>query len=106
MTELSTFPEVVAKRRSMLENFRSAHPCKQPSSIKVDARTRKAGTFQLPRFSLKSAAAFLFLIGIGGPALAQEKGTLAPKPLPPLSNPGDPALDSNFGTRTIDRLLR
>ena len=36
----------------------------------------------------------IMLIGVQlglGPALAQDKGTLDPKPLPPLANPSDPA---------------
>ena len=34
----------------------------------------------------------LAALAIGGSALAQDKGTLTPKPLPPLANPNDPKL--------------
>ena len=38
---------------------------------------------------------------IGGSASAQDKGTLNPKPLPPLANPDDPAVPAKelFGRR-------
>ena len=38
---------------------------------------------------------------IGGSASAQDKGTLNPKPLPPLANPEDPRLPAKelFGRR-------
>ncbi len=37
-------------------------------------------------------AGMLFLLALRGPAAAQDVGTLDPKPLPPLANPGDPRL--------------
>ncbi len=33
---------------------------------------------------------FIFVLMLAGPAIAQDKGTLNPQPLPPLANPADP----------------
>jgi len=41
--------------------------------------------------SIRSLA-FITALVIGGAAFAQDKGTLDPKPLPPLANPNDPKL--------------
>ncbi len=45
--------------------------------------------------------AFTLALVIGAPASAQDKGTLDPKPLPPLANPDDPAVPAKelFGRR-------
>jgi penicillin-insensitive murein endopeptidase len=49
---------------------------------------------------------FLVAIGLGlgasAPSMAQDRGTLAPKPLPPLANPSDPATPAKelFGRKT------
>ncbi|HEX2136913.1 MAG TPA: penicillin-insensitive murein endopeptidase [Microvirga sp.] len=50
-------------------------------------------------FRLLAALAFL----TGTPALAQDKGTLDPKPLPPLANPHDPAVPAKelFGRKEM-----
>src|SRR5438477_9477919 len=47
------------------------------------------------------ALSFAILIGAGGVAVAQDKGTLNPKPLPPLANPDDPKTPAKelFGRR-------
>lgn len=47
-------------------------------------------------------AVTLALLGTGGVALAQDKGSVNPKPLPPLANPDDPGLAAKelFGRRT------
>ncbi|MGC1862542.1 MAG: penicillin-insensitive murein endopeptidase [Methylocystis sp.] len=34
---------------------------------------------------------FILVLTLAGPAIAQDKGTLNPRPLPPLANPADPA---------------
>ena len=41
------------------------------------------------------------LTAVGGAALAQDKGTVNPKPLPPLANPDDPKTPAKelFGRR-------
>ena len=46
--------------------------------------------------------ALLAALAVGGSAAAQDKGTLEPKPLPPLANPGDPNLAAKelFGRRS------
>src|SRR4051812_41347329 len=56
---------------------------------------------------IRSLAIPLVLL-IGGSAAAQDKGTLDPKPLPPLANPGDPKLAAKelFGRRTAPADLR
>jgi penicillin-insensitive murein DD-endopeptidase len=56
---------------------------------------------------IRSLAIPLVLL-IGGSAGAQDKGTLDPKPLPPLANPGDPKLAAKelFGRRTAPADLR
>ena len=43
------------------------------------------------------------LTAVGGAALAQDKGTVNPKPLPPLANPDDPKTPAKelFGRRTL-----
>jgi penicillin-insensitive murein endopeptidase len=48
-------------------------------------------------------AAFAFSLMAAGSATAQDKGTLQPKPLPPLSKPDDPATPAKelFGRRPI-----
>ena len=38
-----------------------------------------------------SLPTLLLALGLAGPALAQDKGTLAPRVLPPLAHPEDPA---------------
>ena len=45
---------------------------------------------------------------LGGPALAQDKGSVDPKPLPPLSNPDDPTLAAKelFGRKTTPAPLQ
>jgi penicillin-insensitive murein endopeptidase len=45
--------------------------------------------------------AFVLAMGMGGFASAQDKGTLTPKPLPPLAHPNDPSLPAKelFGRR-------
>jgi penicillin-insensitive murein endopeptidase len=45
--------------------------------------------------------ALVLAAALGGPASAQDKGTLAPKPLPPLANPDDPSVPAKelFGRR-------
>src|SRR3712207_3331227 len=55
-----------------------------------------------------SAIALAFALVIGGSAAAQDKGTLTPKPLPPLANPDDPKLAAKelFGRRTTAADLR
>jgi penicillin-insensitive murein endopeptidase len=52
--------------------------------------------------------ATLCLMALAAPALAQDKGTLSPKALPPLSNPDDPALPAKelFGRSTEPASLR
>src|SRR5829696_9244762 len=56
---------------------------------------------------IRSLAITLLLL-IGGSAAAQDKGTLNPKPLPPIANPGDPKLAAKelFGRRTTPADLR
>jgi penicillin-insensitive murein endopeptidase len=51
--------------------------------------------------ALPPLALALALLG-AGPAPAQDRGTLDPKPLPPLANPDDPATPAKelFGRRT------
>ncbi|GJD86543.1 MULTISPECIES: penicillin-insensitive murein endopeptidase [Methylobacterium] len=51
-----------------------------------------------PRLVLAAALSFL----AGGPLQAQDRGTLTPKPLPPLANPDDPATPAKalFGRAT------
>ena len=53
-----------------------------------------------------SAIALAFVIG--GSAAAQDKGTLNPKPLPPIADPSDPKLAAKelFGRRTTPADLR
>ena len=48
------------------------------------------------------------LMALAAPALAQDKGTVSPKQLPPLSNPDDPALPAKelFGRSTEPASLR
>jgi penicillin-insensitive murein endopeptidase len=50
---------------------------------------------------IRNLTALLFLT-IATPVLAQDKGSVAPKPLPPLSNPEDPSLPAKelFGRST------
>ncbi len=52
--------------------------------------------------------AFTAALAFGGTALAQDRGTLAPKPLPPLTNPDDPKLAAKelFGRSTAPASLR
>ena len=52
-------------------------------------------------FSL-GALALAALLGAGSPALSQDKGSVNPKPLPPLANPGDPKTPAKqlFGRKT------
>src|SRR5215212_9056812 len=56
---------------------------------------------------IRSLAILLALVA-GGSAAAQDKGTLDPKPLPPLANPSDPKLAAKelFGRRTAPADLR
>ncbi|PVE25813.1 penicillin-insensitive murein endopeptidase [Microvirga sp. KLBC 81] len=56
---------------------------------------------------IRSLALIAALV-IGGPALAQDKGTLDPKPLPSLANPNDPKLAAKelFGRRTTPASLQ
>ena len=56
---------------------------------------------------IRSLALALALLA-GGSAVAQDKGTLTPKPLPPLANPNDPKLAAKelFGRRTTPADLR
>jgi penicillin-insensitive murein endopeptidase len=46
-------------------------------------------------------AATILMLACAGPALAQTKGSVDPKPLPPLANPDDPALGAKelFGRK-------
>jgi penicillin-insensitive murein endopeptidase len=50
-----------------------------------------------------AAAAFVIALLAGGAAVAQDKGTLTPKALPPLANPDDPATPAKelFGRRPM-----
>lgn len=50
----------------------------------------------------------LYAVCPAGPALAQTKGTLEPKPLPPLANPNDPKLAAKelFGRKLTPAKLR
>jgi len=47
-------------------------------------------------------------LALGGPVLAQDKGSLTPKPLPPLANPSDPKLAAKelFGRKTTPASLK
>jgi penicillin-insensitive murein endopeptidase len=56
---------------------------------------------------IRSLAILLALVA-GGSAAAQDKGTLDPKPLPPLANPSDPRLAAKelFGRRATPADLR
>ncbi len=47
-------------------------------------------------------------LAIGGPVIAQDKGSLNPKPLPPLTNPDDPKLAAKelFGRTSTPSSLR
>jgi len=51
---------------------------------------------------------FVCLLMLAAPVLAQDKGSVAPKPLPPLANPQDPALAAKelFGRSTTPAQLR
>jgi len=53
-------------------------------------------------------SAIALALVIGGSAAAQDKGTVNPKPLPPLANPDDPKLAAKelFGRRTTPADLR
>ena len=58
--------------------------------------------------SIRILAALAALAAVPGcPALAQDKGTLDPKPLPPLTNPNDPAVPAKelFGRKDQPALL-
>ena len=50
---------------------------------------------------IRLMAVCLVLMPLAGEAVAQTKGTLTPKPLPPLANPNDPNLPAKelFGRR-------
>lgn len=52
--------------------------------------------------SLAPLAAALALLALAGPAVAQDKGSVDPKPLPPLQNPDDPKTPAKqlFGRAT------
>jgi penicillin-insensitive murein endopeptidase len=53
--------------------------------------------------------AFLsLLLALTSPSPAQDKGTVDPKPLPPLANPGDPSVPAKelFGRKTVPADLR
>ncbi|MXQ11491.1 penicillin-insensitive murein endopeptidase [Microvirga makkahensis] len=52
--------------------------------------------------------AFIAAFTLGGAAFAQDRGTLEPKPLPPLSNPNDPKLAAKelFGRSSAPASLR
>ena len=52
--------------------------------------------------------AFMVALVVGGTALAQDRGTLVPKPLPPLANPADPKLAAKelFGRSAAPASLR
>ncbi|HUZ67839.1 MAG TPA: hypothetical protein VMU56_09275, partial [Beijerinckiaceae bacterium] len=91
MTEFSASPEIARKHRQRLDNSLFAPPRKQMSSIKVDARTEKARPRRLFHLAITAGAALLFL-GAATQAFAQVEGSVRPKPLPPLSNPGSPRL--------------
>jgi penicillin-insensitive murein endopeptidase len=61
-------------------------------------RHSRQGSRMLDRFGLALVAATL----LAGPAAAQDKGTVDPKPLPPLANPSDPKTPARelFGRAT------
>jgi penicillin-insensitive murein DD-endopeptidase len=54
------------------------------------------------RTILRSSIALVLVVLVAGPAVAQDKGTLNPQPLPPLANPDDPKTPAKqlFGRRT------
>src|SRR3954471_10429900 len=58
-------------------------------------------TIELRRARALVALSVAVLIGAVGAARAQDKGTLNPKPLPPLANPDDPQTPAKelFGRR-------
>ncbi len=51
----------------------------------------------MPRLAILA----LLVVAAAGPAFAQDKGTLDPKPLPPLANPNDPQVPAKqlFGRK-------
>ena len=64
------------------------------------ARFRRFDTARRPRAAFAIAAITLMLSV--APSLAQDKGTVHPRPLPPLANPEDPAIAAKelFGRKT------
>ena len=58
--------------------------------------------------TIRTIALTCVLVLIGPGAFAQDKGTLAPRPLPSLTNPEDPALPAKelFGRSTTPASLR
>ena len=66
-------------------------------------RTMKAPWRKRARILGRGAVAALFAAGFfAGAAVAQDKGTLNPQPLPPLAKPDDPATPAKqlFGRKT------
>lgn len=56
---------------------------------------------------IRRAALLTALLAFAAPALAQDRGTLTPKPLPPLANPDDPSTPAKalFGRATTPAAL-
>ena len=61
----------------------------------------------IPAIVLMSAAAISAVTIAADPALAQDKGSVTPRPLPPLANPNDPAVPAKelFGRKPLPAKL-
>src|SRR5690606_31356078 len=71
---------------------------------------RRENAIESPLMNIRAILPLLLFFGLAAPigalvpsAVAQDKGTLHPKPLPPLANPDDPALAAKqlFGRKTL-----
>ena len=69
----------------------------------IDSPSPRSHPYRFPAYALLAALA----LAVAGPALAQDKGSVDPKPLPPLAKPDDPNNPAKelFGRKTAPAKL-